>query len=86
MTTPHPTIGNSFRTQGRGGMEATYKRERWMAAAKSRRNATGNGLRHSIGSLVISLGAFIAGTTTHIQDRQATMPVPTPKTGFVPTR
>jgi hypothetical protein len=91
--TVHSTIGHSFLASGTPAIDTAYAMDRRLAEAESRRlvanarNAESpTGLRHAIGSLLISFGAFIAGTTTHIQDRQATMPAPAPKPGFVPTR
>lgn len=84
--TIHSTISQSFMSHGTQGIDATYKTERLIQAAEARRNAATTGLRHSLGNMIISLGALIAGTTTTIQDRHATMPTPDPKPGFVPTR
>lgn len=93
MTTSSSFISHNFFANGTPAIDATHMMERRLAEAESRRliasarrNASGTGLRHMVGTMIISVGAVIAGTTTNIQDRQATMPDPTPKSGFVPTR
>lgn len=92
-TLQHSPIGLDFLAHGTQAVGPTFTMERRLAEANARRiiaNIRGTepatGLRHAIGGLIISLGAFIAGTTANIQDRQATMPAPAPKSGYVPTR
>jgi hypothetical protein len=92
MTAPHSSIGQSFLNNGTSAIDATHAMERRFEEAEARRilsiarhHDSGTGLRHTLGAMIISLGTVIAGTTATIQDRQATMPDPSPKPGFVPT-
>lgn len=92
-TFSHSPVGLDFLAHGTQAIDTTFAVERRRAEADARRiiaNARGThpatGLRHALGTVIISLGAIIAGTTTTIQDRQATMPAPAPKSGYVPTR
>lgn len=92
MTTRHSSISQSFLVNGTPAIDTTHTMERRLAEADTRRTlnlarntAAGTGIRHAIGSTIISVGTRIAGTTATIQDRQATMPDPSPTAGFVPT-
>jgi hypothetical protein len=92
-TLSHTPIGLDFLAHGNQAIDVNHASERRQAEADSRRIIASirdaqpsTGPRHALGTLIISLGAFIAGTTANIQDRQATMPAPTPKSGYVPTR
>ena len=84
------SIGTSFMTHGIEGIGAHHKTHQLMAAANARRLDDVNGstsLRHHLGSLMISIGAAVAGKTHDIQERQATRPSHTSaKPGAVPTR
>lgn len=92
MHTNH-SIGTSLTTHGIQGVGTHHKVHQLMADAEKQRlisdlhgAGTRSGLRHRLGGMMISLGAVIAGKTHDIQERQATMPSPTAKSGFVPTR
>lgn len=86
----HHSIGTSLHTHGVQGVETYHKANRFMEDVNVQRliDAEGapSGLRHRIGGLMITLGATVAGRTHDIQGRQATMPSPAAKSGFVPTR
>lgn len=91
MNHTHSSIGTSLMTHGIQGIDTHYKTGQLMADANTQRlinnvRAGGTtGLRHRIGGMMIALGAAIAGKTHDLQERQATMPSPTAKSGFVPT-
>jgi hypothetical protein len=87
------SIGHNFITFGNEGVGVHHTVERRMSEVKKhqivanlRNEYQPSWLRRSLGSLLITTGALIAGKSAHIQDRQATMPAPAPKSGMLPTR
>jgi hypothetical protein len=89
----HASIGHNFITFGNEGVGVHHTVERRMSEIEKHQimSTLRNGhqpswLRHTLGSLLITTGALIAGSSAHIQDRQATMPAPAPKSGLLPTR
>lgn len=91
MTT-NQSIGTSLIIHGIQGIDTHHRTERLMADVNTHWITSGlkgdnasSSLRHRIGGMMIALGAAIAGTTHDLQERQATMPSPSAKSGFVPT-
>lgn len=86
----HATMGHDFMTFGTEGIGVHHATQQRLAHAEKHEivgNARGKGsLRHQLGGMMITLGTLIAGTSAHIQDRQATRPAPAPKPGLIPTR
>lgn len=88
----HQSIGSSLFAHGIQGIDTHYKTEQLMHDVNTRqmiidlRDAgTTTSLRNRIGGMMIALGAAIAGKTHDLQERQATTPSPSAKSGFVPT-
>ncbi len=92
MNTNQP-MSTSLFAHGIQGIDTHYTTERLLIDAETRRtldtlraSGTAIGVRHALGGMMIALGAAIAGKTHDLQERQATMPSPSAKSGFVPTR
>lgn len=81
-------IGNRFLDYSNVGIHTHYRIALLLADAESRQSLAGyrSTLRGRIGEMMITLGVAIAGTTHDLQERRASMPTPSRKPGFSPTR
>ncbi len=89
----HTSVGQDFMTFGNeaiGVHHAIQRRlvdaERHVIITNIRNRTQPTGIRNRLGGMMIALGTHLAGKTIDLQERQATMPAPEPKSGFVPTR
>lgn len=90
--THHSSISSDFMTFGNEGIGVGHAIQTRLSRAEQasimsnlRDVERATGLRNWLGSTMISLGTLIAGKTAHMQERQATRPSSSPKSGFVPT-
>lgn len=89
----HSSIGQDFMTFGNESVGVHHAIQNRLAQAERHQIITNlrdedqpSGIRNRLGIMMISLGTLIAGKTAHMQERQATRPSSSPKSGFVPTR